>query len=433
MAACFKIKNYLFFFLLIFGACKDKVTAYPEPIITFLSPSENSVFSEGDSISVSYNLSSVSMVESIEIGFSDANGIQVNTPQTYLNSEISQSMQSILYVENLDYSSDNYFIYIRVRLAQKTYNFYRRVYLKQLPLRRRAIYIIQKASGQYRVDKIDSLNTIQSAYYFNGDYIGSAMDSRHQVLTTCGLISGKLLATDLKDYSTRWYLNTLGQGYPTFRNILFSKGLVFVSFMDGKMKGFDEQGSIMFSSSANQGVYFPIKLGFNTLYLLSEQQSIVGAAKKLVLYKYPTGKPQQEFPISGDVVSILPKNDNAFFVFSNEQNEGKIKLYDCLGNGFTFSYSASLAGKITHVAAIDGNEFIVAASDGIYSFTYNPLNFVKRISVSNVSALAFDSASNQFFVCTEKRIDAYDGFSFNPLNSLAVGDSIVDIQLLYNR
>ena len=80
--------------------------------------------------------------------------------------------------------------------------------------------------------------------------------------------------------------------------------------------------------------------------------------KKLVLYFYPSGGDKQEVNFTGSVVEFFSKNESDFFIFYNQGSTGMISIYSESGNGISYTYPFSIAGKILSATQLNENIFM---------------------------------------------------------------------------
>ncbi len=427
------IFSILLVLAIIVGSKCKKEKDSRAPFVSFISPQENQSFTVGESIPVKFQVSDESPIEYAQISVLDENQVQVIAPATIQNIENGQTIDYSLLIDNTDLKSGSYFLTVLSSDGANQESFIRKIAIQELPLQRKAIYFVGSNSNQHKVYKIDSTFLQSLSFPISGDFIGASIDSKNKLLITCGGMSGKLKATRLADYTEAWSESPFGTLYPTYQSIFAADGLHFVNYTNGFIKGFDSDGAVRFNAITAQNVYFPIKVGASSKYVLSEQAAFTGPSKKLVLYFYPSGGDAQEFNFTGDVVALYPKTEEDFFVFYNEAGSGKISIYSALGNSFSYTYPSSLQGKIMSVAALSSSAYLVGTESGIFKFSYNPLNYVLFKAGVKVSKMRYDSSSNEVITCEGKELKLYDLTSGMLEKSITAIDSIADFQILYNR
>ncbi|HRH01583.1 MAG TPA: hypothetical protein PLN13_05360 [Bacteroidia bacterium] len=431
------ISNITIVFLLVatlvFSCRCNKDEDSTAPLVTMLSPFENQTFLVGETIPVKFTVSDESRINFVQITLLDENGIQVLSSITLHDLENEQLIEQLLPISNTGLLSGAYTLSILVSDGNNEKGYFTKIYLQELPLEKRAVFFIGYNQTNYSVYKLDSTNTSSLAFILSGDYIGSAMDSKYNHLITCGGLSGKFQSISVNDYSTYWSQLPVGSAYPSFRSISSSGTIVYVSYNNGFIKGFDYTGAIVYNESTAAGIYYPQKMGISSTYLLSEQVAFVGGAQKLVLYTLPAGSAVQEVNFSGEVVEMFAKSASDFFIFYNQGNNGKISLYEKAGNGLSYTYPFSLGGKILSVVQISGTEYIVSASNGIYKFSYSPQNYSLFIPGKFATKMRLDEAGNQLILLENKTMQFYNLSSGSLLNTINSSDSLVDFQVHYNR
>ena len=413
------------------GCKKDKDTQ--APVVKIISPNENQNFMVGDTIQLNFEITDDTKIESVNISIIDENQIPILPNFLLLNISNGSKLNQPIPIDNTAIASGNYFISIRVSDGKNEQTYFRKIYINELPLKRKAVFFISENSGQFQVNKIDSAFAIQFAYPLSGDFIGSAIDSKNKLLVTAGEFTGKLQSANTQGYSVNWSESPITSSTPYYRNISRGNDLNFVSYATGFIKGFDFTGAIKYTSTSDQGVYIPLKTGVSSKYILNEQTKVVGIGKKLVLYYYPSGIDKQEVNFTGDVVAIYPKKEDEFFVFYNVASIGKISIYSVSSNSITYTYSSPSLNRIISSLALSGNNFLVGTDNGIYSFQYNPTNFIPFISSIKADKIKYDEANNEIIIAAKNKMYFYDYASVLLQNTVTTADSICDLQVLYNR
>ena len=103
---------------------------------------------------------------------------------------------------------------------------------------------------------------------------------------------------------------------PYFVHLDFYNEISYVCYNGGNIRGFDKDGSVQFSASANAG-YIPLKSFLNNTDLLVEEKETSGNNRRISRY-YSTGSYSQSVPITVEVVAFAKKDDNTVFLFGNE-------------------------------------------------------------------------------------------------------------------
>jgi hypothetical protein len=431
------MKNYLGALLLLlllssfFSCNKEKDTK--APFVTIFSPFENQNFEVGGIIPVKFDVKDESKISFAEITLNDLDGIQVLSSVTYHDLENNQIVEHALLIDNYAIESGDYFLRIKVGDGKNEQTYFKKIYIAELPRKRRAIYFVTKQGLQHNVYKIDSSNSVNFVFPLNGDFIGATIDSKHQQMVSAGAFTGKLKCTNLTDLTERWSETPVGTAFPTYQYITQQQSVNLVSYTAGFIKGYDYAGASIFNAATVQNIFYPVHATLSEKFLLSEQIGFVGTVKKLVVYNYPSGSALQEINFNGETVALFSKSANDFFVFYNLNNVGKIDLYTVVGNGFSYSFPFSLNGKVLSVEQITANIYMIGTENGIYKFTYSPQNYVLFKSTVAATKMRYDAVNNQILVCEGTQIKVFDYISGMLVNTIQATDTVVDLQILYNR
>ena len=236
------------------GCKKDKDAQ--APIVKIISPNENQNFMVGDTIQLNFEITDETKIESVNISIVDENQIPILPTSLLLNISNGSKLNEPIPIDNTAIASGNYFISIRVSDGKNEQTYFRKIYINELPLKRKAVFFISENSGQFQVNKIDSAFAIQFAYPLSGDFIGSVIDSKNKLLVTAGEFTGKLQSANTQSYSVNWSENPITSSTPYYRSISRGNDLNFVSYATGFIKGFDYTGAIKYTSTSDQGVTF---------------------------------------------------------------------------------------------------------------------------------------------------------------------------------
>lgn len=403
------------------------------PFVSFINPIENQQFVVGQSIPVKFTIKDDNSIEYAQVGLTDDNGTSLVSTITYHGLENGQTVDLSLPIDNSNLSSGSYYVTVRASDGDNQKNYFVKVSIQQKPLQRKAIYVVTKGAVAPSIYSLDSAFQVKFEKQLTGDFLGAMVQSTSKQLITCGSATGKLQALALSDWTSNWSENPVAGIYPCYRAFFSNKDYSFVGYNAGFIKAYNASGALVCNAACEAGVFYPSQLGISSSYLLSEQIAFTGSARKLVLYNFPSGNSVQELAFAGEIVALLPAPDGDFFVFYNQSGQAKISRYSRVSNSFSYTYPSAFASKITAAAALSESIFMIATSNGIYRYQYNPQNLVLFKASVQADVLKYDESNSQVIAAIGKQLSVYDLNSALEVETKILSDTLVDIELLYNR
>jgi hypothetical protein len=242
----FPVLTGIFIALIFTISCKKEDTV--GPVIKINKPSSGQHFTVGDTIFVSANISDNEQISSVTVKLLSSNYISVGHDIS-VKVPSNNSLINVHYIiEDLNLLSGNYIMAVVASDGHNSTNAYVTIHLTELPRVRKAVYLLTATNNSsFRVSALDSMHTLSQVINVNGDYSGSAIYSIQHQLYTLGSITGALNSFDLELYTSLWTHPPVSPVVPTFRNLFFSGDIVYVSYYDGNILGFDQSGNQNYS------------------------------------------------------------------------------------------------------------------------------------------------------------------------------------------
>ena len=131
-------------------------------------------------------------------------------------------------------------------------------------------------------------------------------------------------------------------------------------------------------------------------------------------------------------VALFPRDATTIYAVGNENNQGKILVYDYDLNSFWQPISLP-AGQVLSATEIDAGTLLIAMDNGtVYKFTYSPLGLLPWLSAT-AQHIRYDLAGGTVITCEGNSIKQYDYPLVNVLDQVLLSDTAADIELWYNR
>ena len=416
----------------LFSCKKDDVNG---PVIKFNTPAENQTYNVYDPVTVNASVSDETKISSISVSLVDA---QQNPAHVTIAVPVTGSSMTfnILYIlDNIHLESGQYFILISASDGKNDSHAYQKINIIAVPKVLKKIYVTSKTSGlQTNLSAVDSaFATIVPIHNFTGDYIGSCVSSYYQQGYMCGNYTGNFQGIDLSNSNVKFSFSPIVSSNPYFTGFYNDDKTNYVSRYDGFIKGYDYLGNVVYGATTLTD-YYSEHICFNNSYLISEQQDITSSAKMLVTY-FPTSSLEKNCFLSQDVVAFCEKDVSDVFVFGNSAGQGVIQLFDRINNNLWSPYPFPLAaGTVLSAVKIDPDTYLIGHSNGtIYKYQYSSSSLTTYLSGYTAVQLKYDDLTNEIYVVEANKISTFDYTSTALHHSVNSVETILGINLLYNR
>ena len=429
-----KINLFYFFVFLLAGvlvlSCKKK--ANNEATITFLHPSSGDIFMPGDTIHMEVIVKDDNKLASLTIKLLNAAYTPVDHQESIPMNATTYQFTFAYVIENNYLESGNYFLTISTTDGDNDINEYLPIVINGIPKTVKAVYALtQQDSANVNLNQIDSTGQLLFQFSIQGDYSGSVINSRYNQLNIAGNYSGAYNQFDLPSYSNVFSEPAYNGTSPSFQGLTFAHALTFLSYYDGRIKAFDQEGHTQFNAA--QPVYYrPAALCVNDKYVFVEAYYPGPGVTRIVVLNYPSGTAKQEYTLDIDIVSMLSRDDNDVIVFGNDGVDGKIYLYHVTSNN-TNDFHTLYSNTVYSAIAIDSDRYALATSDGLYSYQVSSNNLVPVDAAVPVYSMEYNDVNGILYVNAGRKIKQYAFPDPAVLNVVTSADSILDLRVLYNK
>ena len=424
------MRFYIPILLLIFISCRKKENA--EPQISITSPVSGQVFIPGDTIKIEAEISDNNVLASVTLKLLNAAYTPVDHQESFSINASSYHLSYDYVIENIYLETGNYFITLSTTDGDNDQNEFRSIIIQGIPKTRKAVYVLtQTDTAHIEVNKLDSANQLVHQFDIFGDYSGSAISSRYNILNAAGKITGAINQFDLISNSLLFSEPAYNVTLASFHNLFFTNELTFVSYYDGRINAFNKDGHVQFSSV--QPVYYlPGALCANDKYVIAEAYYPGAGENRLVVINYPSGVVKQEYNAGLDIASMISKEDDELIIFGNKNSDGKIYQYHVLSNGIN-DFHTLFGNTIFSAIAIDNDQYAIATANGLYSYQESNNNLIPVDLSEPAYSLEYDEVNGILFVNAGRKIKEYAFPDAAVLNTVIIGDSLLDIRIQYNK
>jgi hypothetical protein len=399
--------------LLVLLSCKKERDTLP-PQITIYSPVENSSFDIPAYINISAHIKEDKKIESINAEILNENqqiiaSAAVDVGNYPDNKNIN--LNTTIYIDDRLLPSGNYHVRIKANDGTNHTSRYKKIYIHELTKELKDVLIFRKInSNLLSVEKLHQ-NNFLPVLSINTDFGFSSFCNRYQQLVIGGSYTGNISSYNYPQYDVAWQLpalNNPGQPYYYFLHHNKSEDLLYIGYSLGYIKAVNRFGNNM--------VYVALPNNFNPHICLENDgkiyaylKEINGNQQKLNVYYKQSGALKNTLNINFEIIKLFALENGLIAALVNENNVGKIKLYNETGNNFyepiPSSFSSFTDGLQTPfglIYALSNNEIVVYnhAQNQIIPLTafggsaiqYNPLQ--NELYIANGNTLSVINASN---------------------------------------
>jgi hypothetical protein len=421
-----------FIIVLSVFSCKkdeDKEKKYPE--ITIISPNNGDVYNVLDTIHVIANIAYDKPIISVNISLQSQDYITQVTSVGLFPDQSSFTLEADLVIDNDKMESGSYYLVIKVYDGNTYFSAYQAVTVNGIKrVFRNLLVISQPNMLKSLVSALDTNMNISNWFNIAHGYVDSDISSKHQQLYFISPLPSKLFTYDLKTKELDWEF-AAGPPYPEFEDIYYNQDIIYLASQNGNLFGLNSSGNNQYVTPIIQN-RIPEKIYRHYYYIITGQSKRNNLERWITLNYYSTGILAQEALSNIKVVEFFSRNSNEVFVFGNENNQGKILIYDLAANQFS-EVIAVPSGAINAVISIDQENYLVAHEAAIYLYNTVGQTLSLYMPVMNVKLLTYEELSKTLYVVSDKHVKIYDYTNTGLIDIVTFDYSIVGILLHYNR
>ncbi|RMG79439.1 MAG: hypothetical protein D6707_08115 [Bacteroidetes bacterium] len=433
------MKRFFIFFtaIILLNACrkdrKDKI--FPE--IKILSPADYSDFTASDTIPVQAEVSDDRQISYIFVQLMDENMRPADKRLDIASANQKQKTFSVGYViSNTDLSSGIYWLKIEASDGVNVSKEYVQLYIYALPVEREGVVVVSQPSADNTlVDLlyVEDNSTVNLANLSN-DFLDMAVSSKFHQVVIIPEYYNKAAAIDARTQAIEWQI-TEAYNYPspTFTSFYAFNNEYFTGIYQWGIKGYDESGyniyQIPFSNEISYALYK------DEDYTFSVNQILGNNYMELVVYYAQSGSEKWRTSIDLDNrIEIFRRNATQYFVFGNDaNNQARVFLYDVSNGGYFEPYSFSAGFYLNDVEQISSDDFLIAATGGIYMYEYNSSSVTNRISAGDVSTVKVDTLNKQILFSENNKLLFYGLTDYSSQGYYSHPYPIRDFEVLYTK
>jgi hypothetical protein len=419
----------LYLFIIIQVACKKKDTQ--APVINFQSPNVDQVFDVFTKIEIEGFVKDDHQVSNIRITLTDSRNATVGR-QKHISPEGKEIIfKESLYLDDPLMESGYYHLIITATDGINEKKAFRRIYIKEIPRKRRGIFVVESNGASININLIDSAGNKSLYKTFTGDWAGTAVSSRFQELSIAGSKTGDFVIYDLADEGLeKARINSFLLSEPTFTGLDYEENNSYLSFYNGQIRGYGKNGIMSTNAAALDGFYSKMVMGLGEKFI-SFQGTYSSSQKRIAQYFRTTGAILNNLLIDFDAKNFCRKDKDHVVVFGNRGTNGVLGIYEVLRNNIWEPLPTNIP-PIYNGERIDEKNYLLATSEGFYLYTYPSLLSIYKAGVM-CRMSRYDELNNELILIENGDINIYNFTTKAFLKSYSFSGDILDIQLWYNK
>ncbi|MCK5839012.1 MAG: hypothetical protein KAG99_04140 [Bacteroidales bacterium] len=424
--------GYILFlsFMLILASC-SKDTDSVNPVIEVLSPFQNQVFQIPAEIHVVAQVKDDINIEYIKVSLLDDSYNPVLPDIIYYPASRSFSLDLKYPVDDILLESGNYLMQIKAYDGINTTRSFINLYLDEVQKKLEKIIGIVTNGDKIFIRSID-FTSISTLIEFPDDYAASALNSKFQQLYFAGRNTINLQAFDIKTQTVSWEEEPMIQlPFHHPRCLSIDDKLLFVSFQKGIIRAYDHLELIKFDTPITD-VAEPARIHRHEEIVIADLKERSGHRRFIMTYYFASGDRKDSLLSNVEVVEFISKNSDFVYVIGNQSSGGYLGIYDVLKNKLS-AFRDFQGGVIFSATVIDEDNFLIGSEGGVYWYNGSNNSLSPWLPGVLGFVIRFDELSGQVFISTGVEIAVYNFPNGILSHNMPVGDSIINLHLLYNR
>lgn len=365
--------HILISFLAFLSSCKPEEPLLP--LVTYLEPAVNALFSSGDTIWVKAEVSSEHLVTEVQLDLVNALGTPVS-PKThqYPNSN-AFLFESYIVLSALQFTSGPHQLRLWVRDEVTDKRKYLDVQLERAPFKSKGYVLAEYISSQSRALVWLDTNLLERQRdTMQGDHLAVRHLPGNNLIYTCGKVTGSLEARNIPHFDLVWNVSAVPNPpapYFTFLETGLDRFLL-AGFADGFVRVFRPDGQVEETILVKEGCIATQAL-LTESYLILDEVSHSGPTRFLSIYHYPSGTLFYRIFPGMETKGLFPLAQEVLWIGNTGDGGAEIRKLK-LGQDIDNTLLRSLFSEVD-AAAYDPNRGIFFAMNSLL-FAYNPVGDV---------------------------------------------------------
>jgi len=422
---------YLLSFILYLTSCQRQPDTL-NPKITILLPSQNEIFSIPAEISYDAIVEDDQNIESVEVYLTQDQVKPLSTPKFYYPGNKYFELSGKIFVEDIHLESGTYYIMFRAYDGNNYKNEFAKIILNGVNRKLEGFVVITEKGDHVNVHKIPLNPGIPELMTIQSDYVGSGVNSKHQQLYFLGANQINFDCYDLTLDELIWSENQVMEvPFHYQRSLFFEKEEIYVSYNQGFIRGYDQNGGIFFATEYTQ-LTEPATLFKQDDLIIAELKEKSGHKRFITTYYAVSGMQKYQFESNFEVVAFLELDQNLVYVLANEDEGSNIYTYNLATNKLVHLHPFYFE-EILSAVSIDKNNIIIGSALGAYWYRYDVNSLTSYVESLSANTLDYEDIGNFVLIADEKEFELFTFPGGVPMGGIEMDEKILNVHLLHNK
>jgi len=425
---------FVLFVVIVMGLIScQKTEKMIEADIELISPSENSIIYLPDTLQIKLRIEAAGDIESVKISIVNSNYISLFGTNTINSPTAGKEIETTMLLRILqDYNDSPYKIRVKVKYPDNEQNTYFNIQLTNKPLAYKGFFLFSRPGIQltnivfYDQNLNDTAFTVSS-----GEYLDSDISSFYEKLFLLTDTPAKLKTFSIVDQLTEWEAEPVFPN-PEFTDIQINEDRIYAGMESGQVVGYSTLNGQQKLITEMLSDSFPEKIFILEEFIIGDFLSRMNGNRTLVTFYKETGAKKHRQPISFPVVSFANTvYPDKVLVIGNENQKGKISLYNVLNNYFENTHQID-TGEIIAVCEINEETILFSIGRSVYLYHYKQSYSNWLATFDDTPAnIYFEHISQQLIVQFEKRLSILKFPGMDEVTRLNFEKTLKGVQLYY--
>jgi hypothetical protein len=212
---------------------------------------------------------------------------------------------------------------------------------------------------------------------------------------------------------------------------VYSYPFLYATCADGCIRGYNKTGNEIYKSEVFHNAEPNLLVATNN-FIIGAFADVFSSNRFLVTFHNPGGKMLGNKFLIGDVIGLLQTTGEKILVFSNYEGQGSISQYNATDNSLSFMHPF-YTGIFVGAARMDNDNYIISSTSGIYLYQISNNSLTVLVPGINGAKIVCNTELQQFYACVGKEMQIFDFPNPILLQTIPLPDTIVDVELVFNK
>lgn len=428
-----RFKWVILFFIIIASVSSCREETYEPPFIQMYAPYENTVACTGDTLQVSGSVSSAVPVTYIKIALLSSNYIQACPSLTINPNTENYSISNEYVLSNTALETGVYYLYIEAGNGYGASTRYIKLTVSGIPKESRSLIVFchETANNDVKIYKVDSLLNFSLFKQLPDDFQEGAVNSQDQLIYSMGCYEGNLYSMDAASGSIVDQIDAvIDPPFPYFESMSYNNNLLLVGYYDGRIQGYFGNGNLKFMYSVDDCRLHHAR--YDGTYLLSVLEYYTGGYFYTGAIFESSGLLKDMVYGDYNVVDLFRVSGNDVVMFCNKGTQPCVRTLNTYSMIITQIKNLP-AGTISGVTQIDCDRYLISHADGLFVYSFDNNAYAEIGNATAFGDVVYDETDDIIYLSEGKNIQAYSYPAGVHIGTVALPDSVKDLEILYNR